>query len=218
MMPMCVGEVEVMFQKLARETLSNGSSSARVHTDQQDFDERLAVMMRAAQNGDARVYSQLLQEITPLLRNIVRKRRKLLRPEDIEDLVQDILLSLHAVRATYDSNRPFMPWLLAITRNRLADGARHYARRTVHEVQVENLAITFSDKEANTDDGEFGDPEALKKAIEALPPRQRQAVEMLKLKEMSLKEASGKSGTSVSALKVSVHRAMIALRKTLVKR
>ncbi len=164
-----------------------------------------------------RAYSQLLHEITPRLRKIVRNQRKLLRPEDIEDLVQDILLSLHAVRATYDSRRPFMPWLFAIARNRLADNARQYARRWVHEVQVENLPVTFAEKNANTDDGIYGDPEALRQAIESLPPRQRKAVEMLKLGELSLKEAATKSGISVGALKVSVHRAMIALRKTLTK-
>ena len=43
------------------------------------------------------------------------------------------------------------------------------------------------------------------------------SVEMLKLRELSLKEASAESGMSVSALKVAVHRGMIALRKALTK-
>ena len=41
---------------------------------------------------------------------------------------------------------------------------------------------------------------------------------MLKLKEMSLKEAAETSGTSVTALKVATHRALISLRKILVSR
>ena len=45
-----------------------------------------------------------------------------------------------------------------------------------------------------------------------LPEGQRQAIEMLKLKEMSLKEASAASGQSVGALKVAVHRGIKALR------
>jgi len=49
----------------------------------------------------------------------------------------------------------------------------------------------------------------------ALSPRQRDAVEMLRLREMSLKEAAAASGTSISALKVSVHRAVASLRKAL---
>ena len=40
---------------------------------------------------------------------------------------------------------------------------------------------------------------------------------MLKLREMSLKEAASASGTSIGALKVSVHRAMTTLRKVLTK-
>src|SRR5712691_5932883 len=112
---------------------------------QQADDRALASLMQAAQAGDTRAYARLLDEITPRLRHIVRGQRKFLRAEDIEDLVQDILLSLHAVRATYDPQRPFMPWLMAITRNRLADGARRYTRRAVHEVQVEALSVTFSD-------------------------------------------------------------------------
>jgi len=180
-------------------------------------DHALATLMQAAQGGDTQAYVLLLKEITPRLRQIVRAQRRFLNIEDIEDLVQDILLSLHAVRATYDPRRPFMPWLMAITRHRLADAARRYTRRAAHEVQVENVPVTFSDEGANIGSGEYGDPEGLRQAITALPPGQQDAIEMLKLQEMSLKEAAAVSGTSVGALKVSVHRALASLRKALIK-
>src|SRR6266545_6907332 len=139
-------------------------------------DQRFSALMRAAQTGDARAYSDLLKEITPRLRSAVRQQRPFLQPQDVEDLVQDVLLSLHAVRATYDSRRPFMPWLMAIARNRLADGARRYARRAAHETDVEASSVTFPDQEANKESAEHHDPEALKRAIEGLPPGQRQAL------------------------------------------
>ena len=60
-------------------------------------------------------------------------------------------------------------------------------------------------------------PDALKEAIDDLPAGQRSAIEMLKLREMSLKEAAAASGTSVGALKVATHRAMDALRRKLKK-
>jgi RNA polymerase sigma factor (sigma-70 family) len=180
-------------------------------------DHALASLMQAAQAGDTRAYARLLGEITPRLRHIVRGQRRFLKTEDIEDLVQDVLLSLHAVRATYDPRRPFTPWLMAITRNRLADGARRYARRATHEMLVETLPVTFSDEGAKVDSNGYRDPEALRQAIRDLPAGQRDAVEMLKLREMSLKEAAAASGTSIGALKVSVHRAMTTLRKALTK-
>src|SRR5262245_20068793 len=111
-------------------------------------DRRLAGHMRSAQDGDGSAYAALLKEITPWLRQMIRHQRRFLEPQDIEDLVQDVLLSLLAVRATYDPKRPFLPWLAAIARNRLADSARRYARRVANEVVAENLPVTFADERA----------------------------------------------------------------------
>jgi RNA polymerase sigma factor (sigma-70 family) len=180
-------------------------------------EERLAALMRAARNGDADAYGALMQELAVRVRHIVRHRRAFLDYADVEDLVQDVLLSVHAVRATYDATRPFIPWLLAITRNRLADAARRYARHGAHELAVDDLDVTFFSASTNTLTATYGDPDALKDAIADLPAGQRSAIEMLKLREMSLKEAAATSGTSVGALKVATHRAMNALRRTLKK-
>ena len=171
--------------------------------------------MKAAQVGDAAAYAKLLHEMAPRVRAAVRRRRPSASREDIEDLVQDVLLSVHAARATYDPARPFLPWLLAILRYRLADGARRYARGAAHEVVVEDLDVTFSGPGANPTEEGSGDVEALRAAIQSLPAGQRQAIELLKLQERSLKEASAASGASVGALKVATHRAMTALRKAL---
>ena len=180
-----------------------------------DLDQHLAALMRATQAGDARAYARLLHEITPRLRQMVRRQRASANAADVEDLVQDVLLSLHTVRATYDPQRPFMPWLAAIARNRVVDGARRYARRQAREVPVDDVAVTLRDESANMDGEVFGDPGALRQAVQALPRAQREAVEMLKLRELSLKEAAAQSGASVGALKVSVHRAIAALRRAL---
>jgi RNA polymerase sigma-70 factor (ECF subfamily) len=181
-------------------------------------DNHFGELMKAAQAGDGNAYRQLLDEITPRIRRIVRSQRSFLQAEDIEDLVQDVLLSVHAVRATYDPERPFVPWLLAITRNRLVDGARRHARSKAHEIHVEeNLAVTFASDSTNTNMDRYEDVEELSQAIGALPPVQRDAIQMLKLGEMSLKEAAIASHTSVGALKAATHRAMTALRKMLVK-
>jgi len=181
----------------------------------QDQNNRFSAMMKAAQAGDGLAYSRLLSEITPRLRKAIRRKRAFQNIQDVEDLVQDVLLSLHSVRATYDPERPFFPWLLAIVRNRLADGARRYARTSRNEVLVDELPVTFADEHANIEKDLYRDPDELKQAIEKLPRGQREAIEMLKLKEMSLKEASSRTGTSIASLKVSVHRGITSLRRSL---
>jgi len=179
---------------------------------------RLDLLMSAAQTGDAHAYGELLREVTPLIRHVVRSRRPFLSPDDIEDLVQDVLLSVHSVRSTYDPSRPFLPWLQAIIRNRLADAARRYVRSQARELCVENMDVTFSDNDTKSIAEPYGDREALKFAIGSLPAGQRSAIEMLKLREMSLKEAAEASGSSIGALKVATHRAMDSLRKKLTKK
>lgn len=177
----------------------------------EDREDRLGGLMQAAQAGDRDAYRLLLREIAPMLRRIVFGRFPFLGREEAEDLVQEILLSVHAVRATYDPARPFLPWLIAIARNRSADMARRYGRKRSQEVAVDTYPETFADDAANTGEG-YGDAEALRQAVSALPEGQRVAIELLKLKEMSLKEAATVSGMSIGALKVATHRATRALR------
>ena len=110
-----------------------------------------------------------------------------------------------------------MPWVSTIAHSRIIDGARRYYRGKSHEIQMDEYPVTFTDGSANTEIEGYGDSEELAKAINDLPAGQRQAIEMLKLREMSLKEAARASGSSETALKVSVHRAIASLRKTLSK-
>ena len=186
--------------------------------DRSELNERLASLMRSAQDGDRSAYLALLGEAAALAKQMVRHRLPFLQPQDVEDLVQDVLLSVHAARSTYDPGRPFLPWLAAIARNRMADGARRYARRAANEVVSDRPPETFPADEANKPLDRYGDAEALAQAMADLPPGQRQAIELIKLREMSLKEASAASGVSVGALKVAVHRGVAALRRALTGR
>jgi RNA polymerase sigma-70 factor (ECF subfamily) len=169
--------------------------------------------MAAAQEGDRRAYARLLKQSAVLLRRAIAARCPYLQPGDVEDRVQDILLSVHEARATFDPARPFVPWLMAIARNRLADEARRYGRRATYEVGCEEPPETFSDHEANRDAQTVVDTMALQDAIKELPPVQRKVIEMVKLREMSHAEASQATGMSIAALKITVHRAVKQLRK-----
>ncbi len=171
------------------------------------------ILMARAQDGDAAAYLRLLEEITPYLRS--RAARYHRDPRDIEDTVQDILLTLHSVRQTYDPSRPFGPWLVGIANRRAFDRLRRDGRRRAHEVPLasEHDAVAAVD---NIDSN--ADRRHLDGAIGNLPPAQQQAIRMLKLKEMSLKEAATASGMSIASLKVATHRALKNLRNMLMDR
>jgi RNA polymerase sigma-70 factor (ECF subfamily) len=168
-------------------------------------------LMRSSQTGDARAYGRLLREITPFVRALLRRHCS--NPADVEEMVQDTLLTLHRVRQTYDPKRPFCPWLAAIATRRGIDGLRRRVRRARHEVAAEAESIeTFEDAQANIDIEAVGAPAEVEALLQRLPPRQREALEALKIKEMSLVEAAAVSGQSVAALKVNTHRALKTLR------
>lgn len=174
-------------------------------------DQRLANLMRSAQDGDAAAFASLLREITPLLRRKVMRKEWVRCPQTAEDIVQEILLSVHTARATYDPERPFLPWLMAIARNRMADAARRNARQAAHEVTVERLPEVRSEADQHRALCDSDVQRQLHQAIHQLPPTQRRAVELLKLREMTMKEAEAASGVSIGALKVAVHRAIKSL-------
>lgn len=175
----------------------------------------LGLLMERAQAGDEAAYLQLLTQISPIIRSAVRRQTKPSRYADVEDIVQDVLISVHVVRATYDPSRPFLPWLMTIVHNRSVDRFRKSARISANETYVGELpeGVPEVPESSQRVDSDY---ELLRREIEALPARQRRAIELLKLKEMSLKEAASESGMTVANLKVLVHRALKNLRKRMI--
>ncbi|HXN10791.1 MAG TPA: sigma-70 family RNA polymerase sigma factor [Steroidobacteraceae bacterium] len=173
-------------------------------------DRAWALLMVAAQAGDGAAYDKLLRGVTPFIRALARRHCR--NPADLEELLQDTLLTLHRVRHTYDPGRPFSPWLAAIASRRSIDGLRRRLRQARYEVADSAAHETFVDLAANNDVEHLRSAEEVGDLLRLLPARQRQALEALKLKEMSLAEASVASGQSVGALKVNSHRALKALR------
>jgi len=176
--------------------------------------EQWAGLMAQAQDGDGDAYARLLTAVLPKVRQIVRSR--ISDVQFAEDVVQEVLLSIHANRHTFDPSLPFAPWLYAIATRRVADQLRKIYRNRSREILVDEYPETFSGEGTNDyEEGAlaYATSDTLKKALAQLPKGQRTAVELLKLRDMSLKEASIESSMSVPALKVAMHRGLKALQK-----
>ena len=173
-----------------------------------------SLLMARAQNGEPGTYRLLLEDITPYLRSLAAGYHRDSR--DIEDSVQDVLLTVHAIRHTYDPGRPFGPWLVAIANRRMIDRLRIHGRSASRESELTDAHETFDTSATNFHEA-ASDARVLRRAVDDLPKAQREAIELLKLRELSLKEASRESGTSIAGLKVATHRALKSLRKILDK-
>ncbi len=194
-------------------TLASGSETAVATVGQAEQRAAWSSLMAAAQDGDAAAYRRLLSEVTPFVRFVARRRG--LDAAAAEDLAQDVLLTLHRVRHTFDPGRPFVPWLLSIAYRRLIDLHRRDSRIRGQETAVPDILETFADPRANAG-VEASELRAwLRQAMSELPPKQRQALELVKLGDLSVAEASARSGQSAGAIKVNVHRAIKSLRAIL---
>jgi len=185
--------------------------TAAVDSQRKDSqDDTWRTLMRAAQSGHRLSYERLLHEIIPFVRNLARRHCR--QPEDLEEAVQETLLTVHRVRRTYDPGRPFSPWLAAITQRRAIDILRRLKRISHYETAKMEAVETFAAPAANLEVEDVSSAAELQELLKQLPARQREALETLKLGELSLAEASRASGQSVGALKVNTHRALKALR------
>lgn len=169
-----------------------------------------SILMSRAQAGDAEAYRRLLEEITPYLRSIMARQHR--DACDVEDSVQDTLLTLHAIRASYDPSRPFGPWLVAIAKRRSIDHLRRRSRRQARETALTQAHEGIGEQPPSRDGFENQD---LFAAIESLPESQRQAIRLMKLQELTLEEAAAVTRLSVGALKVATHRAIKSLHAKL---
>ena len=176
-------------------------------------DRRMAAWMKAAQGGDSGAYENLLRTSIPFIKMVARRQGV---PADlVDDVVQDTLLTVHRIRRSYDSIRPFAAWLRTIAQRRAIDIMRSRGRTSLREV-YEPLAFENHSDPMGTPEDQTSQIECkslLGVAVASLPARQREAVEQLALKGRSLVDAAVAIGLTPGALKVNFHRAVSNLRR-----
>lgn len=172
----------------------------------QTSEARLKDLLLLGLAGDAEAYRTFLRDLTARLRAFLRKRLAGL-PEEVEDLLQETLLAIHNQRHTYDPDQPLTPWIHAIAKYKIIDLLRHRARQELHNdpLDEESEFLVGSDGEAAEARRD------LEKLLERLPARQRLPIEHVKLQGLSVIEAAARTGMSVAAVKVGIHRGLKAL-------
>ncbi len=160
-------------------------------------DASLARLMAMAQGGDGAAYRTVLSECQRWLTRFFARR---IAPAQVDDLVQETLLSLHTKRATYDPARPFLPWLAAIARYRWVDQLRKTYR--AQEVELEDQFSVPSGEE------DIAARISIDRLLTFLSPGQAEAIRLVKIDGLSIIEAAQKCGQSEPLVKVNIHRGL----------
>ena len=166
--------------------------------------------MQRSLSGDQRAYADLLRKTTSLLRPFLAKRLSF--SNEVDDLMQEILISIHKARHTYDGNRPYKPWAFAIAKFRLQDHLRmHYADQLRHAVDFDEMEEILPDDVTETD----FNYESISVEVEKLPEKQATILRLMHQDGYTAKEVAQKMGMNESAVKVAAHRAYKVLREKL---
>ena len=157
----------------------------------------LARLMRLSQAGDKQAYGALLDACRRWLRGYYSRR---VAPSSLDDLVQETLIALHTKRASWDSSRPFLPWLAAIARYRWVDHLRRLYRADAQELHEDLIGTD--------DEPAIAARISIERLMGLLPPAQQDAISLVKIEGLSIAEASEKTGQSESFVKVNIHRGL----------
>jgi RNA polymerase sigma-70 factor (ECF subfamily) len=173
-----------------------------------------AEAMRAERRGDAAAYEKLLREIATSLRVAVRNRlsRSGANAHEAEDIVQDVLIGLHMMRHRWDQDRPFMPWLYAIVRYKLADAARRRKREAIFRGDLS--FEEWCDIVEVPADGIDGNLIDVDRALNGLPASQRDVVRSLAIDGASVRETAQRLETTEGTVRMTLHRALQRLIAT----
>jgi RNA polymerase sigma factor (sigma-70 family) len=168
-------------------------------------EDHLKALLVQGLSGDAPTYRLFLEGLSAHLRAYLRRRLGGL-PDEVEDLLQELLLAIHNQRHTYDPTQPLTPWVQAIARYKLADLHRRRERReAVHDPLYDDMIFTTVDHEAAEARHD------IEKLLQLLPQRQRLPILCVKIEGASVSDAARRTGLSESAVKVGIHRGIKAL-------
>jgi RNA polymerase sigma factor (sigma-70 family) len=162
-----------------------------------DETQSMAQAMAAAQNGDKLAYGRVLGYSRTWCLKYFRSR---VADGQIEDLVQEVLLAVHAKRHTFDANQPYAPWLAAIARYKWIDYLRGLYRRA--EVDLPQTLAADDEEEpllAHL---------SLAQLLKLLKPAQSQVIKLVKLEGRTVEEAARLTGQSQALVRVNIHRGL----------
>jgi RNA polymerase sigma-70 factor, ECF subfamily len=166
-------------------------------------DGELQALWQRAHAGDERAYHAALSHLAKRLRGYFLRRLSRL-PSDVEDLVQETLMALHVKRGSYDPSIPVTAWVHAIAHHKLVDLYRRRGRREDLHEPIDDLD---SDLHPSVEEEQPARRD-LAQLLGRLPEAQRLAIVLTRIEGLSMQEASSRTGASVAALKVQVHRGL----------
>ncbi len=181
--------------------------------------ERDAQLMVRVREGDEVSFALLLERhrspVVNFLHRMVQNRAV------SEELAQEVFLRVYRSRETYEPTAKFTTWLFRIAThlalNWIRDGQKEKRNESLSEELIEGAERQVADRQPNVEQSMLQEVKVqeIRRAIEALPEKQRAAVLMHKYQSLDYSHISKALGCTESAVKSLLFRAYETLRSRL---
>ncbi len=178
--------------------------------------ERDAQLMLRVRQGDETSFALLLERhrapVVNFLHRMVQNRAV------SEELAQEVFLRVYRSRENYEPTAKFTTWLFRIAThlalNWIRDGQKEKRNESLSEEVIEGVERQVADRQPSIEQTMIYEVKVqeIRKAIEALPEKQRAAVLMHKYQGLDYSQISGALSCTESAVKSLLFRAYETLR------
>ena len=170
-------------------------------------DEAIIQLIQAGRGQEAfeRLVPAYRRRVFGLAYGILRDRAA------AEDLAQEVFVKLWQALPRYDGRARLSTWIYAITRNAAVSAMR--ARR--QQLSMSDAAVLAEVEGVTATPAAEPRDAGLRRVVEALPEKQRQAVTLYYLDERSVDEVAEMMGLPVNTVKTHLHRARASLAAAL---
>lgn len=138
--------------------------------------------------------------------------RRLVGPDDAEDVLQQTFLDVWRSRTRYDPDRPLLPWIMTIAHRRAIDHLRHRGRH-------ETMLVSLSEPDTVTTDvfvETFAEAEVIAAALGELPEEQRETLALAYFDDLTQTQIAARMKVPLGTVKARSARALRRMAALLV--
>ncbi len=174
-------------------------------------------LIQRALRGDRDAFGELVQRYHKSIFSLAYRMTG--NREDSMDITQEVLLRVYRALASFDPEKPFLPWVYRITWNICADRGRKIGRTpresSIDDTEVESIRLSCSDPKPDESYETKELREILDEAISKLADGYRELVVMFHVDGLSIREISDLTGMKDTVIKNRLYRGRQMLRKML---
>ena len=171
-----------------------------------DFEKQLEKIVHRCQDGEREAFEELFEIYQPRLKYYVRRLNS--RGTNIDDILQDIWLTVFKKIHKLKDAQSFVVWLYRIARNKVYDGFRR-KDSLLRLPEEDELPVSGSDEPVF----DANDTEKLHRALNKLKHHHREALTLCFIEQMSYQSIADVVGCSIGTVRSRMFYAKQSLRK-----